>query len=423
MSAVRLVVAAGLDADDAVRALTLAPAEIFGVEDRLGSVEVGKIGNHVVTTGDLLAPDTRVRMVFVDGALVQQPAETLADASEDGEDSEGQDEGEGRDRAGANQPPEWTGVTPMTPTGPYLESDVWYIHGATIMTGTGETIENGQIVVRDGKIAEVGTDLDRPRRGAGDRRVRSVDHAGHHRRPFPHCRGRHQRGQRQRLGHGRNRRRVGPRGCGDLPRCGRRRDHHQSAPRQRESHRREERGAQDALGTGCGRAARGGRPRRDQVRAGRESVPDPDSGPLPELAHGRHGRDPTGVPGCPAVQSGLGGVPGGGRFGRDSATPRPQAGRARGDPRRGADGARPLVPGGRDPPARSPGGGVRLPDQHVPARAGGLPRGGRARRPRRRSLDLLGLVGLQGRGLRGHPPQRRADDGARGDRIDQLGFG
>ena len=162
MSAVRLVVAAGLDADDAVRALTLAPAEIFGVEDRLGSVEVGKIGNLVVTTGDLLAPDTRVRMVFVDGALVQQPAETLADASEDGEDSEGQDEGEGRDRAGANQPPEWTGVTPMTPTGPYLESDVWYIHGATIMTGTGETIENGQIVVRDGKIAEVGTDLDRP---------------------------------------------------------------------------------------------------------------------------------------------------------------------------------------------------------------------------------------------------------------------
>src|SRR6267142_7178974 len=44
---------AGLAPDAAVRALTLSPAEIFGVADRLGSIENGKIANLVVADGDL----------------------------------------------------------------------------------------------------------------------------------------------------------------------------------------------------------------------------------------------------------------------------------------------------------------------------------------------------------------------------------
>jgi imidazolonepropionase-like amidohydrolase len=67
LDGVRKSVAAGLPADAAVRALTLGPAEIFGVADRLGSVERGKIANLVVTDGDLLAEKTKVKMVFVDG--------------------------------------------------------------------------------------------------------------------------------------------------------------------------------------------------------------------------------------------------------------------------------------------------------------------------------------------------------------------
>ena len=43
----------GLTADQAVRALTLTPAEILGVSDRLGTIEVGKIANLTVTRGDL----------------------------------------------------------------------------------------------------------------------------------------------------------------------------------------------------------------------------------------------------------------------------------------------------------------------------------------------------------------------------------
>ena len=43
----------GLTADQAVRALTLSPAEILGVSDRLGTIEVGKIANLTLTRGDL----------------------------------------------------------------------------------------------------------------------------------------------------------------------------------------------------------------------------------------------------------------------------------------------------------------------------------------------------------------------------------
>jgi imidazolonepropionase-like amidohydrolase len=58
---------AGLAPDAALRALTLTPAEIYGVADRLGSIENGKIANLVVTDGDLFDEKTKVKMVFVDG--------------------------------------------------------------------------------------------------------------------------------------------------------------------------------------------------------------------------------------------------------------------------------------------------------------------------------------------------------------------
>ena len=58
---------AGLPADAALRALTLSAGEIFGVADRLGSLENGKIANLVVTDGDLFEDKTKIKMVFVDG--------------------------------------------------------------------------------------------------------------------------------------------------------------------------------------------------------------------------------------------------------------------------------------------------------------------------------------------------------------------
>ncbi|MEP7212779.1 MAG: amidohydrolase family protein [Acidobacteriota bacterium] len=60
----------GLSKEDALKSVTLYPAQIFGLGDRLGSIEVGKIANVVVTDGDLLEPRTNVKYLFINGRLL-----------------------------------------------------------------------------------------------------------------------------------------------------------------------------------------------------------------------------------------------------------------------------------------------------------------------------------------------------------------
>jgi imidazolonepropionase-like amidohydrolase len=67
LKAAKKSIDAGLAPDAALRALTLSPAEIFGVADRLGSIENGKIANLVVADGDVFEEKTKIKMVFVDG--------------------------------------------------------------------------------------------------------------------------------------------------------------------------------------------------------------------------------------------------------------------------------------------------------------------------------------------------------------------
>lgn len=69
---------AGLKEDQLVRALTLNPAEIFGVADRLGSIEPGKIANLTVTKGDLFSKGSTVQYVFVDGVQFEPQTESPA---------------------------------------------------------------------------------------------------------------------------------------------------------------------------------------------------------------------------------------------------------------------------------------------------------------------------------------------------------
>jgi len=64
---IQRTVEGGLAADQNIRALTLQPAELFGVGDRLGSLEAGKIANLTVTRGDLTDKGARISQLFVDG--------------------------------------------------------------------------------------------------------------------------------------------------------------------------------------------------------------------------------------------------------------------------------------------------------------------------------------------------------------------
>jgi imidazolonepropionase-like amidohydrolase len=66
----RRVIENGLQSADAVRAFTIWPAQILGVENQLGSIEAGKIANLTVTRGDLFDRNSRVAHVFIDGRPV-----------------------------------------------------------------------------------------------------------------------------------------------------------------------------------------------------------------------------------------------------------------------------------------------------------------------------------------------------------------
>jgi imidazolonepropionase-like amidohydrolase len=57
----------GLPKDVALRSVTLAPAQIFGVADKVGSLETGKLANIIVTDGDPLEIVTHVRHLFIGG--------------------------------------------------------------------------------------------------------------------------------------------------------------------------------------------------------------------------------------------------------------------------------------------------------------------------------------------------------------------
>jgi hypothetical protein len=65
----------GLDFESALEAVTIQPARMLGVEDRVGSVEVGKDADLVLWNGPPFEPSSRVVGVLVDGVLKVDPRE------------------------------------------------------------------------------------------------------------------------------------------------------------------------------------------------------------------------------------------------------------------------------------------------------------------------------------------------------------
>jgi imidazolonepropionase-like amidohydrolase len=63
-------VAFGLPYEEALKALTINPARIFGVEDRLGSIEAGKDGDLIIASGDPLDMKTEVKQLVINGRVI-----------------------------------------------------------------------------------------------------------------------------------------------------------------------------------------------------------------------------------------------------------------------------------------------------------------------------------------------------------------
>jgi imidazolonepropionase-like amidohydrolase len=139
----------GLTLDQALRATTLSAAEILGIGSALGSLEPGKIANVVVATGDPFAQGSRVRNVFVDGRLYEVTPETNAGGPRGG--------GAAVTVAAATPAKKTIAVKAgsyITPT----PNEV-LIKNATVLTVSKGTIKNGSVLIRDGKVAAVGTNI------------------------------------------------------------------------------------------------------------------------------------------------------------------------------------------------------------------------------------------------------------------------
>ena len=72
LTAATFAVRHGMDPDEALKAITITPAEILGVADRVGSLEIGKDADIVILSGDPLDVTTRVEKVILNGKTVYQ---------------------------------------------------------------------------------------------------------------------------------------------------------------------------------------------------------------------------------------------------------------------------------------------------------------------------------------------------------------
>jgi N-acetylglucosamine-6-phosphate deacetylase len=78
---IRTAIANGLPKDAALRALTLTPAELLGIQDKFGDLAVGKTASFVVIRGELFEPRARIEFVFADGKRFKASEGTQAAAA------------------------------------------------------------------------------------------------------------------------------------------------------------------------------------------------------------------------------------------------------------------------------------------------------------------------------------------------------
>ncbi len=64
----------GMDPFAALQAITINPAKHLGIEDRVGSIEVGKDADIVIADGDIMESSTKVRAVYINGVKVSRQA-------------------------------------------------------------------------------------------------------------------------------------------------------------------------------------------------------------------------------------------------------------------------------------------------------------------------------------------------------------
>ena len=148
---VREAIARGLSREDALAAVTTVPARQLGLQDRLGTLEAGKIADLVVATGEPFAESARVEQIWIDGARLEPRRST----------SEREKEEKAAKEAKAPVPD--VRALPAREAGPVAAPAAVIVRGATVWTqGPGGIVEGADVLVAGGKITAVGRNLTAP---------------------------------------------------------------------------------------------------------------------------------------------------------------------------------------------------------------------------------------------------------------------
>lgn len=147
---VRLAIARGLGAADAIAALTTVPAKLCGVSDQLGTIEAGKLAHLTVfERGRAFDDEARVREVWVDGRQFLAPPH---------------DEKKPAAKKNKPSPRETLTAAPaQKDRGPLLRPKAVLIKDATIWTcGPQGRLQHAALLIVDGKVKTVGAVTDAP---------------------------------------------------------------------------------------------------------------------------------------------------------------------------------------------------------------------------------------------------------------------
>lgn len=148
LEGIRVYVRGGLSKDAALAAVTTAPAGLLGVSDKAGTLEEGKLGNVLLTQGDLFDSSSQVMAVFSSGKRIdfkmpdrKKPDDLKADAPI------------------ALMKPNFESFPRPAETKPAFR----LYKGATIWTeGPQGNLKDADILIRDGKIVKVGPKIQAP---------------------------------------------------------------------------------------------------------------------------------------------------------------------------------------------------------------------------------------------------------------------
>ena len=154
---VRLAIRHGLAPQRALAALTANPAWLLGASEKLGGIDRGLLANAVLMTAPFEDENAKVKWMFVDGRRFEY-------------DVEDKDEARAKDKEDDEKPhdvafvpgADWRSETETDRKPQRQTGGTVLITGATVLTISGDEIAQGDVLIEDGRITAVGTNIRPP---------------------------------------------------------------------------------------------------------------------------------------------------------------------------------------------------------------------------------------------------------------------